>query len=455
MSGPKLSEAELERRRQEQLERERKAAIEREKRRRELKRQLAEKTGMAGEKLEQFIRTQVEEWVKALDGQAATTEAALRALAEKYIQQARQMSQGLPHTLKELEKALGEVDARAEALRQAFLAEAQPEVQRTKAAAKAIQAAKLGLGLDLTRFDGDVAPLEVDFDLAARDDALEEAAARVEYRCKEGLKRKDTPDPRRRLYTKTLAALGQWADPARRAAAAGTVRDELKVFCALEKELLEEERRYADAYDRYAALCTLLKKPIRPQNDLGTAREWEEQVEILEEEYRCIDEMEYIADTINEVMEEQGYSLMGSSVLRRRDTGSQVDYSLYQFGDDTGIAVYTGENGEVMMEIENLGQGNLTDDERDLSYEEQLYFCASHPELVEALEKRGILINQKSWQAPDACHARRARADAQADAQTTTDAGTQTAGKTAAKAAKKPAVSRRRKRGTVRQKTLP
>ena len=106
MSGPKLSEAELERRRQEQLERERKAAIEREKRRREMKRQLAEKTGMAGEKLEQFIRTQVEEWVKALDGQAATTEAALRALAEKYIQQALQMNQGLPHTLKELEKAL-------------------------------------------------------------------------------------------------------------------------------------------------------------------------------------------------------------------------------------------------------------------------------------------------------------------------------------------------------------
>ena len=114
--------------------------------------------------------------------------------------------------------------------------------------------------------------------------------------------------------------------------------------------------------------------------------------------------MDYIADQINQVMIEFGYSFVSSKVLQK-EGGSEADYSLYAADTDTGIEVYTDQSGSVLMRVAVLGDDpQITAHDQDFSYQRQLDFCASHMDLVEALAEKGILLRQKNYYAPDKKH---------------------------------------------------
>ena len=115
-------------------------------------------------------------------------------------------------------------------------------------------------------------------------------------------------------------------------------------------------------------------------------------------------EMDYIANQINEAMVSLGYGLVTSKVLTRADQ-SEMDCSLYQADDDTGIAIYTDQTGAVMMRMTVLGEDDaITDADRDFSLQRQIDFCAGHADIVEALAARGVYLRQKSYQEPDKKH---------------------------------------------------
>ena len=74
---------------------------------------------------------------------------------------------------------------------------------------------------------------------------------------------------------------------------------------------------------------------------------------------------------------------------------------MYKADEQTGIAVYTDESGAVMMRVTVLGDDPIiTDDDRDFCYQRQIDFCAAHPDLVDALAKRGVFFKQLSYKEP-------------------------------------------------------
>ena len=145
---------------------------------------------------------------------------------------------------------------------------------------------------------------------------------------------------------------------------------------------------------------------VIPKNpsDFADAQAIKKDIADLNCKLRKKDEMDYIADQINDAMISLGYGLVTSRVLTRKDQ-SEMDCSLYQADDETGIAIYTDQTGAVMMRMTVLGDdSDITEDDRDFSLQRQIDFCAGHADIVDALAERGVYLKQKSYLEPDKKH---------------------------------------------------
>lgn len=171
-----------------------------------------------------------------------------------------------------------------------------------------------------------------------------------------------------------------------------------------EADLVRRENEKAALYDDYATLATVMNIVPKVQSDFADVQALKKAISDLDSQYRKKDEMDYIADQINDAMISLGYGIVTSGVLTRKDR-SEMDYSLYQADDQTGIAIYTDQSGAVMMRMTVLGNDDVvTDADRDFSLQRQIDFCAGHADIVNALAERGVYLKQKSYLAPDRKH---------------------------------------------------
>ncbi len=172
----------------------------------------------------------------------------------------------------------------------------------------------------------------------------------------------------------------------------------------------EQWRNKQAVFQKYKALCVLTGRKQKEYYEFQDLADIENAVGELEMIYEQQDEMGFIADTINEAMQELGYSCLSSHLLFT-DKGEQ-DCSVYQESGhiSSGIVVYTGKNGEVMMRVASLESSrtenqlrlgcDLTEEEKNVSLEQQISFCQEHPDIVKAIGKRGVFLRQKSYLPP-------------------------------------------------------
>ena len=173
-----------------------------------------------------------------------------------------------------------------------------------------------------------------------------------------------------------------------------------------EAEMIRVSGLWKEKYKEYQALAGILSFQPVEISKFTSLDELEKTVNDLREEYRKKDEMDFIADTINEVMADMGYSIVSSTVLQKQDL-SETEYSLYRDGDnnESGVAVYTDQSGGVLMRMTVLGDSEeISDSDRDFSYQCQIDFCSKHDDLVEELKKRGVILKQKSYKSPNKDH---------------------------------------------------
>jgi hypothetical protein len=178
-------------------------------------------------------------------------------------------------------------------------------------------------------------------------------------------------------------------------------RSEMQRIANEEAEILRicDERR--DLYNEYAALASMTDRIPRDPGEFESAAAIRAEISELRDLYRQQDEMDYIADQINDAMVELGYTFVTSRVLTKKDQG-ETDFSLYQADRETGVAVYTDQTGAVMMRMTVLGDDPvITEADRDFSYQRQIDFCAGHPDIVAALAGRGVLLKQRNYREPD------------------------------------------------------
>lgn len=176
-----------------------------------------------------------------------------------------------------------------------------------------------------------------------------------------------------------------------------------KIKSAREKWHAEYEKwkpAFEDAYIQYCASCEMLG--IVPEHHFLNVETAEEEIfklkaetARLEEEYIQKQESMAIATALNEVMEEMGYSVLGTKTISKK-SGGQVQNTVFSFGEGSGIHVM--DSGErITMEIVGLDDGtdDITEEEIDYLMEEQEVFCDSFREIEEALKKKGVVVRNR------------------------------------------------------------
>ena len=394
MSGPKLSEAELERLRLEQLERERQEALRRLKEAQTVYSDACKKAaaleayarnGLLA--IDPLYRVEAKRQMKEILSFLSIDAVSDTKDPECYHQAAQSILNKVEQVSQKAEALLNKQGSRAAADRKLQDSDTAHQTFQVFAACK----------------DDLIAVTKIDFLGHADQKALETQIDMLYQHFLPISQLSDIP-ARRALAQKAVIDLKTLKTDAGNSAKQADIRSRLQKLVNEEAEIIRVWKEFQDLYKDYQALSVMIDRTPKDPRDFSDAAALEKEIEELSMQYRKKDEMDYIADQINSVMVDLGYGLVSSQVLTRKDR-SEVDCSLYQADEETGVAVYTDQSGAVMMRMTVLGEDqNITQEDRDFSYQRQIDFCAGHQDLVDALAKRGVYLKQVSYMEPDKKH---------------------------------------------------
>lgn len=438
MSGPKLSAAELERLRQEQLERERQEALRRLQEAQGAYRSQCDKieslkrSAMAlASRLDDDLRSDFEHKINSIFNDLKIVTVSNNKEPESYYDAINQMEKSFQSGKVKLDEEIKTASNREENSK--YLGEAGVSYQSFQSVVseidKEIQVVKIDFS---SNFDEDVVARQVN--------------AMIEHFTIMSMKTSD----------ESLVSFSKRADKALRdIMAQGINGDNIEKNRRIMQNIINEEqeqiRLYKEKkalYENYAALAAMTDVQLLEQSAFKDAEAIRKEIERLNNIFRKQDEMDFIADQINEAMVELGYTFVSSSILVNKDNGD-TDFSLYKADEQTGIAIYTDQSGAVMMRMTVLGDDpTISEADRDFSYQRQIDFCAGHPDIIKALAARGVYLKQKSYLEPDKKHtfkmsATGTQSTAKSDGATKGDAGKQ-----------KVERRRRRRAGTKKMRAL-
>lgn len=392
MSGPKLSAAEIERRRQEQLERERQEAL---RRLRE-----AQKTyRLACDKIEDTKRyalsllSQIDDMYsgdarKAADAILSTLK--VRTISDDkdtqaYLAAAGTMENDAQKVVSDLDRSLS-----------VFLSRSKADQKLTKADS-VHQSFQAYMSLSNDPIDVSTIDFKSNYDRNQLLDKINQILIHYKWVSVHG-----KTDLIRQYAVKAEGKIQSIVDNKR--LKDSDVVNQVQSVINEEADIIRRETEITALYDDYVAIATMADVIPKNPSDFADAQAIKKDIADLNCKLRKKDEMDYIADQINDAMISLGYGLVTSRVLTRKDQ-SEMDCSLYQADDETGIAIYTDQTGAVMMRMTVLGDdSDITEDDRDFSLQRQIDFCAGHADIVDALAERGVYLKQKSYLEPDKKH---------------------------------------------------
>lgn len=392
MSGPKLSAAEIERRRQEQLERERQEALRRLREAQKIYR-------LACDKIEDTKRyalsllSQIDDMYRGDARKAADAILSILKVrtisddkdTQAYLAAAGDMENDVQKVVSDLDRSLS-----------VFLSRSKADQKLTKADSvhKLFQAY---MSLSNDPIDVSIIDFKSNYDRNQLLDKINQILIHYKWVSVHG-----KTDLIRQYAVKAEGKIQSIVDNKR--LKDSDVVNQVQSVINEGADIIRRETEITALYDDYVAIATMADVIPKNPSDFADAQAIKKDIADLNCKLRKKDEMDYIADQINDAMISLGYGLVTSRVLTRKDQ-SEMDCSLYQADDETGIAIYTDQTGAVMMRMTVLGDdSDITEDDRDFSLQRQIDFCAGHADIVDALAERGVYLKQKSYLAPDKKH---------------------------------------------------
>lgn len=164
------------------------------------------------------------------------------------------------------------------------------------------------------------------------------------------------------------------------------------------KTIIAEYQIFAKSFNEklseYLVLCSELNKA--PNNYPMTKDSLvfiQEEIDRLNKLSEKANYKRYVQQSINEVMTEMGYQVIGN--LKEKSEGI-LESRLYQFDQHTAVSVTIDSYGDVCMEL-----GGMDDIDRDPDMQEASslkadmeVFCTKHKEIKERLAKKGVILTK-------------------------------------------------------------
>lgn len=166
-------------------------------------------------------------------------------------------------------------------------------------------------------------------------------------------------------------------------------------------KFLSEHEQYHETFDElyteYTALCDLYG--YVKQEYFCSA----ESVDILKTEIQRIqeamaedDEQSYISDCVDEVMEEMGYSVLGSREVTKKN-GKRFRNELYEYGEGTAVNVTYSSDGRIAMELGGTDTADRLPDagETAVLCDAMESFCDDFREIEKRLAAKGVVLSER------------------------------------------------------------
>lgn len=159
-----------------------------------------------------------------------------------------------------------------------------------------------------------------------------------------------------------------------------------------EYEACHEE--FEKLYAEYIALCDLYFYVAQEYPCCNAS------LEVLRAEIKRIkdtvdtdDEQAYISDCLDEVMEEMGYTVIGSREVTKKN-GKHFRNELYTYGEGTAVNVTYSSDGKIAMELGGIDATDRlpNDHETSVLCESMEHFCDDFKEIEKRLLAKGVVL---------------------------------------------------------------
>ncbi len=160
--------------------------------------------------------------------------------------------------------------------------------------------------------------------------------------------------------------------------------------------------RFAIAIDKYRALCTQLgeKEKAFEFTEEGLAA-LEEFISGYEQIALRQAEQSYISRSVDEVMQEMGYKVVGQRSVHKK-SGRSFRSKLLTYEDGTVVNVTEASDGRITMEIGGVDDTDrLPDANERVSLQKTMEaFCKDFKEIERRLSERGVILDSRLSMAP-------------------------------------------------------
>lgn len=151
---------------------------------------------------------------------------------------------------------------------------------------------------------------------------------------------------------------------------------------------------FESLYAEYLALCELYFYVAQEYTCCAAS------VAVLQSEIQRIkeavaedDEQAYISDCLDEVMEEMGYTVIGSREVTKKN-GKHFRNELYTYGEGTAVNVTYSSDGKIAMELGGIDATDRLPDSHESSAlcESMEQFCDDFKEIEKRLLAKGVVL---------------------------------------------------------------
>ena len=159
-----------------------------------------------------------------------------------------------------------------------------------------------------------------------------------------------------------------------------------------EYEACHEE--FEKLYAEYIALCDLYYYVAQEYPCCNASIEaLKTEIKRIKDTVDADDEQAYISDCLDEVMEEMGYTVIGSREVTKKN-GKHFRNELYTYGEGIAVNVTYSSDGKIAMELGGIDTTDRLPDDHETSVlcESMEHFCDDFKEIEKRLLAKGVVL---------------------------------------------------------------
>lgn len=183
-----------------------------------------------------------------------------------------------------------------------------------------------------------------------------------------------------------------------------TVLPYIKRYKAYKEQIKEYGEEFDELVSKHRYYSEYLGMPVISFTfSMDTLNSLRHEVAELESQSAKIEEQQYISESLNQVMRDMGYNVVGSREVVKK-SGRKFRNELYHFSEGSVVNVTYAANGQISMELGGVDTCDREPSEEESSVlcDEMVEFCDEFSEIERRLKEKGVVLMNRISMLPPA-----------------------------------------------------